>query len=88
MLSARILNQYAVGSINHNVPLLALTRDLLVQSLADVKRQLALLESEELAKGIVLNEMSASTYISSVILLEDQQYVISQCLPTSTHAQL
>lgn len=44
-----------------------------VQSLADVKRQLAALESEELAKGVVLNEMSSSTYISSVILLEDQQ---------------
>jgi len=52
----------------------------IVQSVAEVKLELAKEEVEELAKGIVLNEMMASTYISSVIALEDQKYVHILCM--------
>lgn len=52
----------------------------IAQSVAEVKLELAKGEAEELAKGIILNEMAASTYISSVIALEDQKYVHILCV--------
>lgn len=49
---------------------------LAAQSTATIKRKLAEEETAELARGVALNEMTASTYIATVIALEDQKYVV------------
>ncbi|KZV60704.1 hypothetical protein PENSPDRAFT_694042 [Peniophora sp. CONT] len=60
------------------------------QSLADVKLELAQAEAAEMAQGVSLNEMTASTYITSVITLEDQKYnldLLAAKKYTSSHDQ-
>ena len=49
----------------------------LAQSLKAVKDALAKEEDTELENDVPLNQMTASTYISAVIALEDQKYVSS-----------
>jgi hypothetical protein len=48
-----------------------------VQTLKELKLELAREEEEELKKSTPLNQMTASTYISAVVALEDVKYVVS-----------
>ena len=41
------------------------------------RQEVAEEEEAELARGVVLNEMTASTYIATVMALEDQKYALS-----------
>ncbi|VDC02319.1 unnamed protein product [Peniophora sp. CBMAI 1063] len=44
------------------------------RSLAEVKLEIAKEEAEELSKGVSLNDMTASSFITAVLALEDQKY--------------
>jgi hypothetical protein len=48
-----------------------------VQTLKELKLELACKEEEEIKKSTPLNQMTASTYISAVVALEDVKYAIS-----------